>query len=257
METLDLSDNEISTFAPSTFKIHPRLRKIILAKNKIERFSPDLANMLDFLEVIDLSENQLTIIDQLDFSRYANLRELYFAQNQIELLNDMAFHNSTQLQIIDLSRNRLERLSERAFLGMSRIEKLDLSHNTLQELPEGIFDKSRVVKVENIILANNSFRSIPFSALKDQHDSVYSLDMSYNKLTDIPASNAYMVMVNIKDVDFSFNSLSEQAIKMLLEQPKTVRKLNLAMLLVIVFSIKQLCWRCSMCLPTDSKTSIR
>ncbi|EDS27440.1 leucine-rich repeat-containing G-protein coupled receptor 4 [Culex quinquefasciatus] len=228
METLDLSDNEISTFAPSTFKIHPRLRKIILAKNKIERFSPDLANMLDFLEVIDLSENQLTIIDQLDFSRYANLRELYFAQNQIELLNDMAFHNSTQLQIIDLSRNRLERLSERAFLGMSRIEKLDLSHNALQELPEGIFDKSRVVKVENIILANNSFRSIPFSALKDQHDSVYSLDMSYNKLTDIPASNAYMVMVNIKDVDFSFNSLSEQAIKMLLEQPKTVRKLNLA-----------------------------
>ncbi|XP_058811617.1 protein artichoke isoform X2 [Topomyia yanbarensis] len=228
MEILDLSANEISTFAPNTFKIHPRLRRIILAKNKIQRFTPELVNTLNFLEVIDLSNNQLTMIDQLDFARLINLRELYFANNQIEVLSDMAFHNSTQLQIIDLSKNKLERLTERAFEGMIRLEKLDLSHNSLQELPEGIFDKIRIQRVENLILANNSFRLIPFTALKDQHDNIYTLDMSYNQLKDISTTNTYMVMVNIKNIDFSFNPLSEQAIKLLLEQPKTARQLNLA-----------------------------
>ncbi|XP_062557497.1 chaoptin [Armigeres subalbatus] len=228
METLDLSENEITAFAPNTFRIHPRLRRIIMARNNIQRFAPELTNTLDFLEVIDLSGNELTTIDQLDFARYMNLRELYFANNQIEFVNDMAFHNSTQLQIIDLSQNRLDRLTERIFEGLSRLEKLDMSHNPLQELPEGIFDKSRIQKVENLILKNNSFKSIPFNALKDQYDSIYTLDMSNNQLKDIPSTNTYMVMVNIKNIDFSFNSLSEQAIKMLLEQPKTARRINLA-----------------------------
>ncbi|XP_055631978.1 chaoptin [Toxorhynchites rutilus septentrionalis] len=228
METLDLSDNEIGVFGPNTFKIHPRLRKIFLANNKLQRFSPELINSLDFLEVIDLSNNQLIAIDQLDYARFANLRELYFARNQIEIVSDMAFHNSTQLQIVDLSGNKLERLTERVFEGLIRIEKLDLSHNALQELPEGIFDKSRIQKVENLILTNNSFRSIPLGALKDQHDTIYKLDMSYNQLKDIPATNTHMVMTNIKNIDFSFNPMSEQATKILLEQPKTTRHLNLA-----------------------------
>ncbi|XP_055525505.1 protein artichoke [Wyeomyia smithii] len=228
MEVLDLSGNEISSFAVNTFKIHPRLRRILLGGNRIQRFTSDLINSLDFLEVIDLSKNQLTIIDQLDYARMPNLRELYFAGNELEQVSDMAFHNSTQLQIVDLSQNKLERLTERAFDGMLRLERLDLSHNMLQELPEGVFDKSRIQKVEHLILANNSFRLIPFNALKDQSDSIYTLDMSYNQLKDIPTSNTYMVMVNIKHIDFSFNPLSEQAIKLLLEQPKTARKLNLA-----------------------------
>ncbi|XP_055612722.1 chaoptin isoform X2 [Uranotaenia lowii] len=228
MENLDLSHNQINTFAPSSFKIHPRLRKIILSDNKIQHFDADLINMLDYLEVIDLKNNQLTSIDQLDFARFMNLRELYFAQNQLETVNDMAFHNSTQLQIIDLSNNNLERLTERVFEGLTRLEKLDLGSNPLSELPEGIFDKSRVQKIENLILSNNSFRYVPFVALKDQQDSLYSLDMSFNKLKDISTTNSFMVMVNVKDIDFSHNPLSQQAVKTLLEQPKTVRRLNLA-----------------------------
>lgn len=226
LEVLDISDNQLSYLFPSSFKIHPRLREIYASNNKFNFFPAELITNLQFLEYIDLSHNQLKTVEELDFARLPRLRTLCLARNQLEAVSDMAFHNSTQLQILDLSYNKLERLGDRTFEGLVRLEMLNLEGNLLVDLPETIFERVRLHMLENINLANNLFEIPPLKALQRQYFFVSSVDLSRNKLREIPGEDS--VMVNIKQLDLSFNPLSEKSIENVLGEPKTVRKLNLA-----------------------------
>lgn len=226
LEVLDLSNNLISYLFPSSFRIHPRLTQIHLANNKLYFFPADVIANLQFLECIDLSGNELKTIDELDFARLPKLKSLYVADNQINSISEMAFHNSTQLQILDFSSNKLDRLGERTFEGLVRIELLNLKNNSFSELPDTIFERTKLHMLENINLAYNSFLNAPLKALQRQYFFISSVDLSHNNITDIPADDS--VMVNIKKLDLSSNPLSSDAIKNILEEPKTVRELNLA-----------------------------
>ncbi|XP_050095009.1 protein artichoke [Anopheles aquasalis] len=227
LELLDVTDNALKSFSPDTLKIHPRLRRVLLANNRLEVFPPELIAGLDYLEVIDLSGNHLATIQQLDFGRLVNLRELYLRENVIDSVQDMAFHNSSQLQIVDLSGNRLDRLSERSFEGTLRLERLDLSDNRLSSLPDQVLARSRVQRLEQILLAGNKLSTVPVGAFGDQHDSLQTLDLSRNAIREVPRAS-HMLMINAKQLDFSYNPLSPEAIATVLGQPKTVRNLNLA-----------------------------
>lgn len=226
LEILDISDNQLSYLFPSSFKIHPRLREIRAANNKFNFFPAELIASLQFLQHVDLSGNGLKTIEELDFARLPRLRALYLARNEIDSVSEMAFHNSTQLQIVDLSHNKLDRLGERTFEGLVRLEMLNLKANLLADLPETIFERARLNMLENINLAENLFETAPLKSLQRQYFFVSSVDLSRNRLRDIPADDS--IMVNIKKLDLSFNPLSEQAIVNVLSEPKTVRELNLA-----------------------------
>lgn len=226
LEELDLSENQLSYLFPTSFRIHPRLRKINASRNKFNFFPAAIIQSLQFLELIDLSRNQLKAVDELDFARLPRLRQLFLSMNNIEGLSEMAFHNSSQLQHLDLSYNKLERIGERTFEGLSRIEWLNLDHNQLSELPETLFDRSRLQMLENVILSNNNFEVAPLKALQRQYFFVNFVDLSHNKLREIPNDDS--TMINVKKLDLSYNPLSEEAIKNLLSEPKTIRELNLA-----------------------------
>lgn len=226
LEVLDLADNELSYLFPSSFRIHPRLIKLVAARNKFNFFPAELIASLQFLEHIDLSGNGLKSVEELDFARLPKLRTLLLSNNELESISEMAFHNSTQLQILDLGFNNLDRLGERTFEGLARLELLNLEHNLLTELPDTIFDRSRLQMLENINLAHNLFETPPLKALQKQYFFVSSVDMSYNKLVVIPADDS--IMVNIKKLDLSFNPLSQESVANVLGEPKTVRDLNLA-----------------------------
>ncbi|KAG5872135.1 hypothetical protein JTB14_013606 [Gonioctena quinquepunctata] len=226
LEVLDLSENQLSYLFPSSFRIHPRLKKILARKNKFNFFPAELIANLQFLEYIDLSKNQLKTIEELDFARLPRLRTLLVAQNEIESVSDMAFHNSSQLQILDLSYNKLDRLGDRTFEGLVRLELLNLEGNALADLPENIFERVRLQMLENINLAKNIFETAPIKSLQRQYFFVSSVDLSYNKIREIPADDS--IMVNIKKLDLSFNPLLPEAIQNILGEPKTIRGLNLA-----------------------------
>ncbi|XP_014361485.2 protein artichoke [Papilio machaon] len=226
LEVIDISDNQLSYLFPSSFKIHPRLREIILTNNKFNFFPSELISTLQYLELVDLSGNALKNIDELDFARLPKLRTVLLARNEIEGVSEMAFHNSTQIQNLDLSFNRIDRLGDRLFEGIIRLEKLGLSGNLLNELPDSIFDRSRLHMLESIDLSNNIFEHPPLKALQKQYFFVSSVDLSHNEIVDIQAEDS--VMVNIKKLDLSFNPLSEKTINNVLTEPKTVRDLNLA-----------------------------
>lgn len=169
---------------------------------------------------MDLAGNLLKAVDDMDFARLPRLRELDLSDNQVEALSETAFHNSTQLQVVRLARNRLERLSERTFEGLCRIELLDLEGNLLAELPDALFERGRVHILDNINLASNQFEVAPLPTLQRQYFFLSSVDLSHNRLVDIPADDT--IMVNIKRLDLSFNPLSQDAIANVLAEPKTV-----------------------------------
>ncbi|XP_050666828.1 chaoptin isoform X1 [Leptidea sinapis] len=226
LEVIDVSNNQLSYLFPSSFKIHPRLREIILTNNKFNFFPSELISTLQYLELVDLSGNVLKNVDELDFARLPKLRTILLARNELETVSEMAFHNSSQIQNIDLSFNRIDRLGDRVFEGIIRLEILNLAGNLLSELPENIFERSRLRMLETIVLRQNLFEQAPLKALQKQYFFVSCVDLSYNNITDIPAEDS--VMVNIKKLDLSFNPLTEKAVISVLTEPKTVRDLNLA-----------------------------
>lgn len=226
LEVIDLSDNQLSYLFPSSFKIHPRLKEIILTNNKFNFFPSELISTLQYLEAVDLSGNALKNVDELDFARLPKLRTILLARNELETISEMAFHNSTQIQHLDLSDNKIDRLGDRLFEGLIRLEVLNLGGNSLSELPENIFERTRLHMLEKIVLNRNMFEHAPLKALQRQYFFVSSVDLSHNQIVDIPAENS--VMVNIKKLDLSFNPLSEKTINNILTEPKTVRDLNLA-----------------------------
>lgn len=226
LEVLDISNNQLSYLYTSSFRIHPRLRELRASSNQFTFFPAELITELQFLECIDLSNNGLKVVEELDFARLPRLRSLMLARNQIESISEMAFHNSTQLQILDLSYNQLDRLGERTFEGLIRLEHLNLEGNHLVDLPELIFERARLQMLENINLANNAFQIAPLRSLQKQFFFVSTVDLSHNLIREIPADDS--IMVNIKNLDLSFNPLSEEAINNVLGEPKTVRELNLA-----------------------------
>ncbi|CAH1727580.1 unnamed protein product [Chironomus riparius] len=226
LEELDISENQLTYLFPTSFRIHPRLKKLYASNNKFSYFPSSNIQSLQFLELIDLSHNQLKTVEELDFARLPRLRQLLLSMNSLESLSEMAFHNSSQLQYIDLSHNKLERLAERTFEGLTRIEVLNLDNNHLSELPDGLFERSKLQMLENIILSNNKFENPPLKALHRQYFFVSFVDLSHNKIREIPSDDS--VMINVKKLDLSYNPLSEQAIKNVLSEPKTIRELNLA-----------------------------
>ncbi|XP_016980214.1 LOW QUALITY PROTEIN: protein artichoke [Drosophila rhopaloa] len=226
IEELDISDNQLSYLFPSSFRIHPRLREIRAANNKFSFFPAELISSLQYLEHIDLSHNQLKTIEELDFARLPRLRVLLVSNNQLDMVSEMAFHNSTQLQILDLAHNNLDRIGERTFEGLVRLEQLNLEGNRLSELSDGVFERSKLQMLENINLAHNRFEYAPLNALQRQFFFVSSVDLSFNKIKELPGDDS--IMVNIKRIDLSFNPLSPKAVHNVLNEPKTVRELSLA-----------------------------
>lgn len=226
LEEIDISDNQLSYLFPSSFRIHPRLRILNAANNKFNFFPSELIASLQFLEFVDLSSNQLKSVDELDFARLPRLRTLKLRNNSLEQISEMAFHNSTQLQIIDLGLNNIERIGDRLFEGLLRIEQLNLDGNKLSELPETLFERNKLQMLENINLANNKFEFPPLKALQRQYFFLNSVDLSHNKIRHVPGDDS--LMVNIKNLDLSYNPLTTDSIKNILNEPKTIRSLNLA-----------------------------
>ena len=226
LEELNLSDNELSYLFPSSFRVHPKLQKLSAARNRFSFFPAELSVTLNDLYEVDLGENMLKSLEEFDFGRLPRLRILKLNNNQLDSISETAFHNSTQLQIIDISGNKLERLGERTFQGLGRLKLLNLRNNLLSELPDSIFERSRLRMLENVDLSENLFEIPPLKTLQKQYFFLSSVDLSKNKLKDIPPDDS--IMVNIKRLDLSFNPLTPEAITNVLGEPKTVRELNLA-----------------------------
>lgn len=225
IEELDLSGNELSYLFPSAFGYHPNLVRVSVNKNKFTVFPAELLAGLRRLEYINLSDNQLSSVDELNFASLPRLREVFLNNNKIDHFSEGSFRNSSQIQLVDLSNNKLNRIEERTFEGINKLS-LNLDDNQLSELPDSLFDRNKIHVLEEISLARNRFDMAPLAALQRQYFYLNKVSLAENKIINLPADDS--MLINIKNLDVSFNPLSQESINSLLEEPKTVRELNLA-----------------------------
>ena len=225
LEEIDLSHNQITYILSDSFLKHPKVKLIQLDHNRLNAFPGEIIRNIPKLEILDLSHNSLSTVDDLDFAGLSNLRTLLLNHNEIETVGETAFQNSSQIQELNLGYNKIRELPENTFIGMGRL-LLNLEHNSLSELHPRLLDRTKLFKLQQVNLANNAFQKIPLQALQKQYFYLDDVDISHNQISDIP-SNAN-IMVNIKKLDLSYNPLTKESIEHVLNEPKTVRDLNMA-----------------------------
>lgn len=225
LKTLDLSNNHISYAYPNSFESFGQLWNLNLNNNRFTLFPTEFLKPCKQLRYVGLAKNQIKNLNEMNFSNFAHLRQLDLSGNLIEFVIQNAFLNSTQLQVVNLAGNKLENLDANVFHGIIRLE-LDISNNYMSTLPPTIFDRTHVQKLHKLSIAKNAFQSIPHEALQRQYFYLEDLDLSENRITEVPQN--LNILVNVKNLDMSYNPLGELSLKNILSEPKTVRSLHLA-----------------------------
>ena len=225
LEYLDLSNNDINYLYPESFSFHPNLRWVNFASNRLPFFPTQFIKDLVLLEYLNLEGNQISALEDNYFANMPRLRSLKLAKNEITTISETTFQNSSQLQYIDISHNNISELKDNVFNGILRLE-LDASHNNLSSLPKNILEKRKVFRLDYIDLSHNQFTSIPEDVLTDQYYSLETFKISHNKIRRMPRNDN--ALVNVKDLDLSFNPLTNDIINNVLGEAKTFRYLNMA-----------------------------
>ena len=225
LHTLDLSYNELTYLYPESFTYHPQLSDVNFSHNKFSFFPTQFIRNLRYLKDLKLDHNTIKTIDDGDFANVRMLNSLDLSHNEISTVSASAFQNSSQLQRINLSHNRISKLESDTFLGTIRLI-VDLSHNNLTDMARGMFQRPKVMRLQSIDLSYNKFTRIPVDVLQSQYFYLDSLKISHNKIEDIPSDAN--ILLNIKEIDLSYNPLTEESTGNFLNQPKTVRRLNMA-----------------------------
>ena len=225
LHTLDLSYNELTYLYPESFQYHPQLSMVNFAHNKFSFFPTQFIRNLKYLKSLKLDYNLIKTIDDEDFANLESLQDLDLSHNDLNTVSGTAFQNSSQLQRINLSHNRISDMKSDTFLGTIRLI-LDLSYNNLSDIPRGMFQRPKVMRLQSIDLSYNKFNRIPVDVLQSQYFYLDVLKISHNDIQDIPSDAN--ILLNIKEIDLSYNPLTEESIDNFLNQPKTVRKLNMA-----------------------------
>lgn len=99
----------------------------------------------------------------------------------------------------------------------------------LTELPEGLMERTRTkpeIIIEHVILSNNKFTNAPLKSLQKRNIIVNHLDLSRNEISEISHDNR--ILIDVKNLDLSYNPLATETVEKIFSEPKTVRKLNLS-----------------------------
>lgn len=129
--------------------------------------------------LIDLTHNNLNLHLLIE-KKYPQMRRVYLAGNFIQLPNTSLCKAWENLEFLNLSQNGLKRIPENVFQDCFSLENLDLSHN---------------------LITNNSIN------FKVNSSVPLHLDLSYNRLNQLPNANLCKAWVNLKLLNLSRNGL--------------------------------------------------
>lgn len=155
LEQLELS-NSIKLIPESVFVHLPKLRRLNLSWNRINRIDGNAFNGLKRLTHLHMDRNRLTFFDQSTFRGMDALTVLTVSYNKIERIDDDAL-NFPHLIEIDLSNNKLRTLSNMTFCRCIKLQKVQLKSNELQSIGQTLYrlphlhyinlDKNRIADI--------------------------------------------------------------------------------------------------------------
>lgn len=156
------------------------LETIDVSQNEITSLPDYFANKLDQLREFNLAHNRLAALPPAQsWSQLAGLVNLSLAHNQLRALPEHFGHaNLPPLVKLSAEHNQLQTLPPS--LGMLRdLVELDCSHNQLQTLPPGLCGLSSLKRLQ---LCHNRLTALP-ADFSDVPPALQELDLTENKLT--------------------------------------------------------------------------
>lgn len=182
---------------------HNSIEWFIANQNLNETFS---------LETLDLTDNRLLFFPFLPMS--SRLRNLYLSHNMLSfyehLKSNATFHNwTTNVDFFNLkgtASNITAQLWEEDLHGdISSIDLLDLSSNQVAYFPQGFLSKMPVLS--RLRMGTNCLEVLDL-AREQLPGSVYELDLSNNRLTDLQVHKGSMQeLSNLTYLNLSLNAL--------------------------------------------------
>ncbi|XP_011871145.1 PREDICTED: protein toll [Vollenhovia emeryi] len=186
VQSLDMSNNQISVLPVNGFSSLKRLRVLNLSSNVISKVVDEALHGLRSLESLDLSGNKIVALPAAMFQDAAkSLKELRLQNNSISALPGIVT-DMNQLVTLDLSRNVLTSmwLNADTFSGLIRLVLLNLSYNRISRLDPAIFKDLYTLQILN--LQFNEIATISadtFSPMSNLH----TLELAHNRLTYLDA----------------------------------------------------------------------
>lgn len=175
------------------------LRDISLRKNRLVEF-PDFGSCKPNIVLLDLSENMITTLPEF-ISEMVSLEELSLSGNQIREIPS-GIGALLELTMLNLSFNELTELPD-SISDLNRLTSFQISYNKIKSIPslEGLD------LLEELCISGNHLTSFP-----EGLDTLASLERCYasnNRITSLPDDESLYDLSSLKELDFSFNEISE------------------------------------------------
>uniref|UniRef100_A0A8C2EN11 Leucine-rich repeats and immunoglobulin-like domains 1 n=1 Tax=Cyprinus carpio TaxID=7962 RepID=A0A8C2EN11_CYPCA len=204
LETLDLSNNDITELREHCFPPGLQIKDLHLSSNKIVHLEfGAFKNLAGSLQLLKLNRNRLTHlpVKGLELPR---LTQLELSRNKLRLIEGLTFQGLSSLEVLKLQRNNISRLTDGAFWGLARMRVLHLDYNSLQEVNSGsLYGLESLLQ---LYLSNNSISNFNPEGW-GFCERLRELNLSYNNLTKL-SEGGFAKLVNLISLRLGHNSIS-------------------------------------------------
>uniref|UniRef100_A0A673A7Q5 Ig-like domain-containing protein n=1 Tax=Sphaeramia orbicularis TaxID=375764 RepID=A0A673A7Q5_9TELE len=158
VETLDLSNNDITELRGHCFPAGLQIRDLYLSNNKISVLELGALDHLgSTLQVLRLSRNRINQIPVRAF-QLPRLTQLELNRNRIRQVEGLTFQGLSSLEVLKLQRNSISKLTDGAFWDLAKMKVLHLDYNSLTEVNSGSL--YGLTSLQQLFLSNNSIARI-------------------------------------------------------------------------------------------------
>ena len=189
---LDCTNNQIETLHP--FGKNVNLTKFYLDNNKITHIpgQPDGDGYKYFfgyydVELFSCSNNLLTKVPDVFNAKSVNIMaSVDFSYNLIDGFENGDQHHGINAVTVSLSYNRLEEMPSILFKTASPITTLVLSGNGMKRIPEGSMTGKYSHYLQTLDLSYNKLTDLPKDLWSNNIPYLYGIDLSYNCFKEFP-----------------------------------------------------------------------
>ncbi|OWF47667.1 slit homolog 2 protein-like [Mizuhopecten yessoensis] len=185
LETLDLSDNSITSVEGESLKGITSLKYLNMGRNPLVSLPDGLLCDVPTLEVLSLENTRMTSFPAHVFDcgkTFPNLTYIDLSDGVIASIFTDSMKNLQNLKSLNLSCNLLSQFPSRTFATSTNLEYLDLSRNEFISFPIGVCEHA--VSLKHFKLNENHFKILNMTNLQECSNVTY-LDISSNQLLNI------------------------------------------------------------------------
>ena len=204
---LDCTNNQIETLHP--FGKNVNLTKFYLDNNNIKSipgYEESDSNKYFFgyydVELFSCTNNKLKLVPDIFNAKSINIMaSVDFSYNEIEGFENGDDHHGINAASVSLSYNRLKKMPAVLFETGSPMTTLVLSGNGMDSIPEGSMKGKYAKFLQTLDLSYNKLTDLPKDFWADNLPYLYGIDLSYNCFKEFPyepLDGAYLTTLGLR-----------------------------------------------------------